>query len=35
MSNQFYNYLSDKLINFFNENSLNPGDRFFINFDNE
>ena len=34
MSNQFYNYLSDKLINFFNENSLNPGDRFFINFDN-
>ena len=35
MSNQFYDYLSKKLIIFFNENSLNPGDRFFINFDNE
>lgn len=34
MSNQFYDYLSDKLISFFNENSLNPGDRFFINLDN-
>jgi len=35
MSNQFYDYLSKKLVYFFKENELNPGDRFFINFDNE
>ena len=35
MSNQFYDYLSKKLMYFFEENELNPGDRFFINFDNE
>ena len=35
MSNQFYDYLSNKLIDFFRNNSLNPGERFFINFDNK
>ena len=35
MSNRFYNYLSENLISFFNKNSLNPGDRFLINFDNK
>ena len=34
MSNQFYDYLSNKLMYFFRNNSLNPGERFFINFDN-
>lgn len=33
MSNQFYDYLADKLINFFKHHSLNEGDRFLINFD--
>ena len=35
MSNRFYNYLSENLISFFNKNSLKPGDRFLINFDNK
>ena len=35
MSNQFYDYLSNKVIDFFNENLIKPGDRFLVNFDNE
>ena len=34
MSNQFYDYLSNKFVEFFNENPLMPGSRFLINFDN-
>ena len=33
MSNKFYNYLSDKLIKFFNTNEIRYGDKFFIQFD--
>lgn len=35
MSNQFYDFLADKLINFFNQYSLNEGDKFFINLDTD
>ena len=32
MSNQFYDYLSKKLVSYFNENPLASGDKYFINF---
>ena len=35
MSNKFYNYLSEKLINFFNTNEIRYGDKFFIQFDEQ
>ena len=35
MSSQFYDYLTNKFVYFFNEHHLAPGDRFLINFDNE
>lgn len=35
MSNQFYDYLSKKLVSYFNENPLNPGDKYFINFNDK
>lgn len=33
MSNQFYRYLSNCLFNYFDENPLKKGDRFYIQFD--
>lgn len=33
MSSQFYEYLSNKLLEYFKKNSLSGGDRFLINFD--
>lgn len=33
MSNQFYDFLANKLIDFFNQYSLNEGDKFLINLD--
>ena len=33
MSNQFYEYLSKRLIVFLNENTINKGDKFYIEFD--
>lgn len=35
MSNQFYEYLSEKIVDFFDNNDINAGDRFSINLDNE
>ena len=35
MSNQFYDYLSNKLIDYFTENNLLKGDKFFIRFDED
>lgn len=35
MSNQFYDYLSTKLLNYFDENNLLKGDRFFISFNED
>jgi DNA phosphorothioation-dependent restriction protein DptH len=35
MLNQFYNYLSDKLITFFESQSLEGGERFYLQFDEE
>ena len=35
MSNQFYDYLSSKLLNYFDENNLLRGDRFFISFNED
>lgn len=35
MSNQFYKYLSEKLINYFNQITLQGGERFYLQFDNE
>ncbi|SKC77549.1 DNA phosphorothioation-dependent restriction protein DptH [Maledivibacter halophilus] len=35
MLNQFYNYLSDKVINFFRSNSLGVGDKYNIQFETE
>ena len=35
MSKEFYNYISDKLINFFIENEINAGNKYFIEFDKE
>ncbi len=34
MSSQFYDYLRSKLVTFFTDHPLVPGDRFLINFDN-
>ena len=34
MSSQFYDYLRSKLVTFFMDHPLVPGDRFLINFDN-
>lgn len=33
MSNQFYNYLSSKILNYFNKENIKKGDRFFIELD--
>ena len=33
MSNKFYNYLSDKIKNFFRNSEIRHGDKFFIQFD--
>ena len=35
MSNQFYDYLSNKLLSYFNENNLLNGEKFFISFDED
>ncbi|GAA0492767.1 hypothetical protein GCM10008986_18950 [Salinibacillus aidingensis] len=35
MLNQFYNYLSEKLIAFFEDQSLSGGERFYLQFDDE
>lgn len=35
MSNQFYDYLSNKLTDYFSNNNLNTGDKFYIHFDEE
>ena len=35
MSNKFYNYLSNKLKDFFKNNEIRRGDKFFIQFDEE
>ena len=35
MSNKFYNYLSDKIKNFFKTSEICHGDKFFIQFDEE
>ena len=35
MSNQFYDYLSNKLLNHFKENNILSGERFFISFDED
>ncbi len=35
MSNKFYNYLSDKIKNFFKTSEIRHGDKFFIQFDEE
>lgn len=35
MSNKFYNYLSDKLKDFFKNSEIRRGDKFFIQFDEE
>lgn len=35
MSNQFYDYLSNKLFEYFYENNLKIGDKFYIDFDEE
>jgi len=35
MSNLFYSYLSEKIITFFRNNPLRPGDKFFVQFESE
>ena len=35
MSNKFYNYLSEKIKNFFKNSEIRHGDKFFIQFDEE
>ena len=35
MSNQFYSYLSGKIINFFTKNPLIPGSKYNIQFEKE
>jgi DNA phosphorothioation-dependent restriction protein DptH len=35
MLNQFYNYLADKLISFFEKQNFNGGERYYLQFDNE
>ncbi|MCY9138069.1 DNA phosphorothioation-dependent restriction protein DptH [Peribacillus frigoritolerans] len=35
MLNQFYKYLSEKLINYFNQCTLQGGERFYLQFDNK
>ena len=35
MSNKFYNYMSDKIKNFFENTEIRQGDKFFIQFDEE
>ena len=35
MSNKFYNYLSDKIKDFFENGEIRHGDKFFIQFDEE
>ena len=35
MSNQFYSYLSSKIINFFTKNPLIPGSKYNIQFEKE
>ena len=35
MSDQFYNYLTDKIITYFRNNPLRSGDKFFIQFEEE
>lgn len=35
MSDQFYNYLSSKLFDYFKSNPLVNGDRFYIQFDED
>lgn len=35
MSNKFYNYLSEKIKNFFKNNEIRHGDKFFIQFDEQ
>ena len=35
MSNQFYDYLSNKLLDYFEENKILNGERFFISLDED
>ena len=35
MSDQFYSYLSNKIINFFRQNPLKPGSKYNIQFEKE
>ena len=35
MSNQFYNYLSNKLFDYFDKNALEKGEKFYIQFDED
>lgn len=35
MSDQFYSYLTDKIIKYFRNNLLRPGDKFYIQFEEE
>ena len=35
MSNQFYSYLSSKIISFFKDNPLKPGSKYNIQFEKE
>ena len=35
MSSQFYDYLNNKLLNYFEDNAIKRGDRFFISFDED
>ena len=35
MSDQFYNYLSDKIFDYFSKNNLVKGQRYSIQFDEE
>ena len=35
MSNQFYKYLSNRLEEFFNNNRIKPGERFYFDMDDE
>jgi len=35
MSDQFYSYLTEKIITYFRNNPLRPGDKFYIQFEND
>ena len=35
MSDQFYNYLTSKLFDYFKDNNLVAGDKFYIQFDED